>query len=141
MWGQMKRWNDINFAHRMRNMRSQLVFDMDTPNLEKVMEQQWHIENGNRGEADKIQKEVIDPWQSQIIHEKESKLSVKWITRVDPESVEERPPNSVIFTVQVAPIRLGILGEFKNRYVVQIVATEIGIFKVKIDHLHELEEP
>ena len=22
MWGQMKRWNDINFAHRMRNMRS-----------------------------------------------------------------------------------------------------------------------
>ena len=38
MWGQQKRWNDIEFVHRMRNMRSQKVYEMSTSHLEKVME-------------------------------------------------------------------------------------------------------
>lgn len=38
MWGKQKRWNEIEFVHRMRNMRSQNVFDMQRTRLEKCME-------------------------------------------------------------------------------------------------------
>jgi len=38
----------------------------------------------------------------------------------------------------VAPVRLGILGKFQDRYLATITATEVAIFKVEIQHLEEL---
>lgn len=140
MWGQMKRWNDINFVHRMRNMRSQLVFDMDKAHIEKVMERQWHLKNNKLHDAARIQREVLGPWEEQTMQEKERQMGVKWTTRVDVDSIKDIEPNGVSFKIQVAPIRLGILGDFQDRYQAQILATEIGIFQVKIKHIHEVSK-
>ena len=34
----MKRWGDINFCGRLRNMRSQIIFDMNLKTKEKDRE-------------------------------------------------------------------------------------------------------
>ena len=61
-WGVHKRWSDINFCRRLRNMRSQTVFDMNLRTKEKDMEREWHIREGRLETAAGIQKFDIDPW-------------------------------------------------------------------------------
>ena len=45
----------------------------------------------------------------------------------------------ITFTVQVAPFRIGVLGEFQDRYVASIQATDVGLFRVQVQHLEELK--
>ena len=78
-WGVHKRWSDINFCRRLRNMRSQTVFDMNLRTKEKDMEREWHIREGRLETAAGIQKFDIDPWMKV----KGKQLKPKWRTRVN----------------------------------------------------------
>jgi hypothetical protein len=53
-WGALKRWGDINFCRRLRNMRSHLLFGMDLKTLEKSNEQKWHLDEGRHKTASQI---------------------------------------------------------------------------------------
>ena len=53
-WGSHKRWGDINFCKRLRNMRSHKIYGMSLSNLEKKMEMEWHLREKRVEEAEKI---------------------------------------------------------------------------------------
>lgn len=49
-WGKMRRWNEVEYVHRMRNLRSQVVYGMQKSRLEKLMERQFLLKDKNREE-------------------------------------------------------------------------------------------
>lgn len=66
-WGLIKYWSDVMFVHRLRNMRSQMVFDMQKSRLEKVMERQHHLKEGRQKEAKILYDYHMAPWEKMSI--------------------------------------------------------------------------
>ena len=53
-WGSHKRWGDINFCRRLRNMRSHKLFKMPLEIHEKYMEMTWHLKEGRDEDGELI---------------------------------------------------------------------------------------
>lgn len=97
-----------------------------------------HLINNNEiAQAQAIYANDVLPWERMDKQEQEIQLSVKWISRVNQQSIQASE-KSVSFRIQVAPVRADRNGEFVDRYCATIQATEVGIFRIKIDHLDEV---
>lgn len=138
-FGMMKRWTDVAFVHRMRNLRSQKVFGMDKARLEKIIERQFYLRQNRLEEAKRFYEYFQGPWEKMSQQEREIQLSVRWASRVNRGSIKRVGDGCITFIIQVAPFRLGVLGDFQDRYLASIQATEVGLFRVQVQHLDEVE--